>query len=147
MPALSLDLAGPKSPAVCQACEATEDLVRWLEHDEADRPTNVVVVLCRRCSAEAIESHARLYRRMDLYEPHPGSMQVCTECVFRHGTGCGHPSLKANGGPGLPFRVPRPTVAFIDYRISSGRRSGHRETSYPAPAVCEGRQLGPREQP
>lgn len=140
MPALSADLLGDARPDACQACGATEDLSRWLEHDEADAPTDVVVVLCRRCSDESIESHVRLYRRMDAYEPLPGSMPVCVDCVFRRGTGCVNPLLRKYGGPGLPIRLPKPSVAFIDFRGADGRLSGHADPIYHAPPVCTERR-------
>lgn len=134
-------LFGDKSPGACQQCGRTPgdvDLFRWREHDDADRPTSVVVVLCRECES-IIEPHPRLYARLDPFEPHPGSMAICTNCRFRVGLACDHPNLLEKGGPGLKLIYPKPGVMFVD-GVRNGRRFGAQILTYSAPAKCEVRE-------
>lgn len=140
-PRLTEQLAGPRSPALCQSCGDCCDLDRWREHDDADRPEARVLVLCLRCSNRLIEPHPRLYGSLDRNQPWPGCMQICVACRHRDGVGCTHPDLKANGGAGLKIMVPNPTSGFIDGTDKAGRRWGHPFRSYPhEPRECAGRQ-------
>jgi hypothetical protein len=98
---------GPKETApYTQPVVAVPGLDIWQEHDEADQPEHIYVVLCDPCAARLIEPHPRLYRRLDRWEPAPGIMPACRDCVHRKGLACGNPLLKANGGPGLPINAP-----------------------------------------
>lgn len=128
-PKLSWDLRETRDLDHCQACnklgeidcmksdgklgESPLSLDRWLEHDDSDRSTAIVVVLCSGCSKKLIEPHPRLYRMLTLWEPHPGCMALCRKCEYREGVGCTHPSLKANGGEGLALTVPAPGHAIF----------------------------------
>lgn len=94
-------LLGPTHPHQCQRCGGEADLSRWQEHDAVDQPEPRVVVLCLTCEEAVIEKHPRLYRRLEHYEPFPGSMHLCVDCEWREGVTCSHPDLMANGGPGL----------------------------------------------
>ncbi len=133
-------LAIPPDPRRCQSCGHDCDLTRWLEHDERDQPTAVVVVLCRPCSDRIIEPHPRLYAALDEYAPHSGSMALCRECSRRSGVSCTHPDLKANGGAGLNITMRRPDTAFVSGRGAGGRRTGWVHRIYHAPpSACAGR--------
>ncbi len=137
-PRLSQTLPGPHAPDSCARCQADHDLVRWQEHDDLDRPETIVVVLCDACSKAIIEKHPRLYGRLHLWEPFPGSMPLCVACTHRAGTRCTHPDLKANGGPGLVLTFPPPMHALVD-GVRGGRRTGWRETIWRGPVeTCAG---------
>lgn len=102
-PRLSRTLPPPKYPGQCQACGATWDLDRWREHDEADEPDRIVVVLCLECSDKIIGPHPRLYEPLHRNEPFPGCMDICANCRHRDGFRCASPAAMANGGepPGI----------------------------------------------
>lgn len=129
MPRLSLDLVHQRHPGYCQACghrgEAARHLVRWEEHDEQDRRDELlqrrIVVLCQACAKKVIDPHLRLYREMELYEAHPGSMDICARCVHRRGLSC-H-KVKAGVPPTLRQKA---SPVFLDY-TKGGRRAGHME--------------------
>lgn len=115
---LSDTLTGPKSPDRCQSCGAagepdSRDITRWQECDHSDRPTAVVVVLCKPCGGRLIEPHPRLYRALEPNDPHPGSNGVCLDCPHRAGVNCGHPDAKANGGAGVLLAVGKPTEVHL----------------------------------
>jgi len=118
---LSQELSGQRDLNHCHACDMlgeidcikSDSLERWLEHDDTDRPTATVVILCGDCSDRLIEPHPRLYRRMMLYEPHPGCMPLCRPCQHREGISCTHEDLKANGGQGLGLTYPTPGEAIV----------------------------------
>jgi hypothetical protein len=126
-PKLSEDLAGPVDPRHCQSCGGlghglfTGELTRWIEHDEDDKPTAVVVVLCKACADRLVDPHPRLYRPMEEHEPAPGSMPICLDCVHRVGVRCTHPAARANGGRGVELALPRPTHGIA---CSRGRGRG-----------------------
>src|SRR5579862_2648024 len=127
----------------CQNCGITgelgADLVGWQEHDWADRPEPILIVLCRPCGEEIIEPHPRLYRPLARNEPWPGAMKLCTDCSWRTGIQCLHPDLKANGGPGLGIMSPEPQRIHVLTQDKRGRRSGHWKLAWPAPATsCAG---------
>lgn len=145
-PKLSTALAcfDQDSPAVCQRCFAAEGgdvmLHRWREHDDADQPTDVVIVLCGKCE-HIIEPHPRLYSRLHVFEPHPGTMRICVDCVYRAGLRCGHPDLTANGGTGLKLTFPKPGVMFVDGKTKGGKNFGFSMVNYIEPARCESRKV------
>jgi hypothetical protein len=142
-PKLSRDLPHERSPLVCQSCgipaaEAREDdLDRWYEHDEHDRPTKTIVVLCRRCSDRIIKPHPRLYSSIWPLTPIPGAVPFCVGCAFRDGTRCTHPNAKANGGPGVMMTVAAPTQAHLNY---GGGRGEFRQMWRAWPTACRERQ-------
>lgn len=138
-PKLSETLPGERRPDRCQACGWDCDLSRWREHDEADRKTATIVVLCLKCSRTLIEPHPRLYARLDDNEPLPGSMYLCQDCLLRSGLRCDHPDLRANGGTGLTITVAKPHTALACVRGGKGRGC-HHITIWPAPpSACAGR--------
>ena len=141
MPRLSKDLKGEKSRTRCQACglqvlfdplPKLPQLRRWQEHDDGDRPEPIVVVLCKPCSNRLIEPHPRLYREMQAFEPHPGSMPICDDCTRREGVSCRHPEAKANGGQGVELIAPKPS--YVHLQMSPRRHSGWR-TLYTGPVI------------
>lgn len=141
-PRLSADLTHERSPIVCQACgevRRPDRLQRWQEHDEADKPEAIIVVLCSGCAGRLIDPHPRLYRQLERNEPFPGAMKICLDCKLRDGTRCTSPRTLANGGPGLPFPGPD-GHAFVD-GVRGGRRTGwtvriwSKET-----ATCKGKE-------
>jgi hypothetical protein len=101
----------------CWSCgEVTEDLHRWQECDDRDQPEPIILVLCINCAAQIIEPHPRLYHQLAEYQPFPGAMTVCADCIHRAGTRCsaGRPVLLAQDAP---------IVAHVRY---SGRKDGRR---------------------
>jgi hypothetical protein len=123
----------------CQKCglggELFTDLRVWQEHDERDRGTPAVVVLCESCSA-IIEPHPRLYRRLELDAPMPGVMHLCEGCEHREGYLCRHADLTINGGPGLEIQYPEPTRVHRNY----GGGRGDWGWIFNGPAIsCAGR--------
>jgi hypothetical protein len=135
-PKLSETLKPAVDMMSCQNCGKECDIERWEECDSADQPTKVVIVICDECSDAIIEKHPRLYRRLHCYEPMPGSMACCLNCMERKGLTCSHPALKRNGGDGLMIAYPMPTVAFID-GVTNGKRWGGRHQIYHAPPDCK----------
>ena len=137
-PKLSESLTHPRDPRLCQACGWDCDLHRWREHDDFDRPTDVIVVLCLRCE-KLIEPHPRLYDRLEDYAPHPGSMVLCEDCSWRNGLRCTHEDLRANGGSGLGVQFPMPHAVHV-CGTRGGRRTGWMMQVYPGPpSSCAGR--------
>jgi hypothetical protein len=141
-PKLSETLPGPAAPDRCQACQPSffpQDpgpLERWVECDEHDQPTDVVVVLCSPCARKLIEPHPRLYRPLGPNDPHPGAMGICVDCVHRTGTRCSR--TRANGGPGIRVTIARPTVAHLNY----GGGRGAFKKLYASPASdCSRREV------
>lgn len=138
------------APDQCQRCgaEVSDDepassitsRKRWIEHDEWDRPTSAVVVLCKPCSESLIEPHPRLYAEMPVHKPHAGTMALCVACVHRAGVRCQHPSLRTNGGPGLSVTHQQPTRGFLCGRGSGRRTGGAFEIYDSAPSACAGRE-------
>ena len=142
-PKLSEDLPFRGGPTSCQGCEARTTGFRWREHDHMDRPTEVVIVLCERCSNRLIDPHPRLYGKLQRDEPGPGTMPCCEECCYRVGVVCDHPSLKANGGPGLILRFPEPSGPIhVDHKDERGRRRGAWIRVHRGPVECDGRDCG-----
>jgi len=142
-PKLSETLSGRKRPGYCQACDrhAGGAIQIWREHDEQDRPTNVVVCLCEESARQIIDPHPRLYSKIEPNAPVPGAMEhLCLDCLFRDGVSCTHPKLKSNGGKGLAIIMPeQPVQGFWDGRDKQGRRTGGSFLVYSQPAIfCEG---------
>lgn len=141
-PGLSATLTGERRPDVCQSCGKRDDLRTWSECDEWDAPQvpAVFVVLCERCSRRMIDTHPRLYLRIDRLEPRPGVMALCIGCRYRQALRCTHSSLRANGGPGLEIHFPKPEVVHLNY----GGGRGEWKNLYPGPPTyCVGRDDGP----
>jgi len=146
-PRLSEQLDGPRDPQQCQRCgltgEVGDGLEAWQEHDEWDQRERIIVVLCLACSRAVIESHPRLYRKLEQHEPFPGIMALCIDCVHREGVRCANPRAKANGGEGVRVTAPKPQ----QYHCSGtrgGRRTGWWATMYTGPATdCDGREVTP----
>lgn len=136
-PRLSETLSGD-TPACCQNCGSTEQIWRWREHDDNDKPEQIAVMLCKKCSDKIIEPHPRLYSTLRPHEPMPGTMPICIDCFYRAKMRCTHHSLRENGGKGLPLRFPQPSVAFVD-GTRNGRRTGWRELVYFEDATCASR--------
>lgn len=149
---LSQELSGRRDLDHCQSCgragsvadpEGKPSLWLWQEHDDADRPEGIVVVLCDRCSNRIIEPHPRLYRKLGHYEPFPGALPICTGCVHQDDFRCTHPRAKLNGGEGVYLTFPRPIMAFVD-GTRGGRRTGWRENWYTGPVTaCDAREEAP----
>lgn len=149
-PKLSESLEHPRNSTTCQSCGKTATAAEWngmlqcwREHDHQDAPTGVVVMLCPRCAGSLIEPHARLYSREPANKPVPGAMpHLCPGCPHHDGAlACGHPLLKANGGPGLNMAVVQPLRGFADGTDKHGRRTGWRIEIWPSPAsACSGRE-------
>lgn len=124
----------------CQSC-GKEDRVdlppqRWQECDDDDKPTLVVVLLCKACAESIIEPHPRLYTRLHYNQPFPGVMPVCDACIHRQGPLCTHHSLRANGGPGLEMKFPQPSIALVH-----GKGFGGPVYIWHGPVSCEGQEL------
>jgi len=139
-PRLSKDLPGKRGVWCCQSCnrnaiEIKGDLERWMECNDQDEETGVVVVLCPQCSDQLIEPHPTLYRQMSGMEPHPGSMHICDKCVHRRKLNCSLTRLM--GGPGLLLRFPEPQVVHV--KSSKPGQSGFRKL-YRGPVKCDQRQ-------
>lgn len=156
---LSKTLTFERHPFICQSCdyrgltawkgkaELPEpeqcELRRWREHDQQDKPENIIVVLCRECSDRLIEPHERLYDCIGIFAPAPGAMKICVQCEFRQGLHCSNPLLKENGGEGMILKMPKPTHGFWDGSDARGRRVGGQRTFYSGPVTgCEGRKTG-----
>jgi hypothetical protein len=140
-PRLSETLPGPKAPDRCRSCGSCGDLATWQEHDDADRPEGVYLVLCTPCSDRIIEPHPRLYAQVDPNRPLPGVMALCIDCRHRDGIRCGHPGSLANGGPGIAITVPRPFTAHICARGRGSKGLSGWRTSYPGPPrSCSGHE-------
>lgn len=145
-PGLSRTLTGPRIPSRCQSCGATgmaAKLERWIECDEWDQPTHVVVVLCGPCARRLIDPHHRLYHPLWPNEPHPGAMGICVKCRHRRGTACGHPDARENGGAGVTVEIDPPAIAHLCIAGPNGRR-GETRRIYSSPARgCSGREIAP----
>lgn len=138
-PKLSETLTGPRGLHYCQSCgEELGELRAWQEHDEADRPTPVAVMLCPACANRLIEPHPRLYRQIAAGEPFPGAMPCCHGCRHAVALACRSPMLKANGGAGLPLRFPTPAQAIA---CSRGRGGCRHLTIWQGPVTCDGREV------
>lgn len=143
-PGLSVTLPYAPNPTRCQSCgeHAAGDLVRWIEGDPWDQPTDVIVVLCRPCGDRLIEPHWRLYRKLERNEPRTGCMGICVRCTWRRGTRCSHPDAKPNGGPGLEIGIARPTRMHVYCSGRGGARRSGWVTDWPEPArSCAGRRV------
>lgn len=147
-PKLSETLPYQRHPNICQGCgaggldlAARAEHQRWIECDEDDKPTAVVVLLCKACSEREIEKHPRLYESIPKNAPRPGTMELCLECRHRDGLACKHPDAKANGGAGIAIFGQQPTRGFWDGTDKRGRRTGGVLTIYPTPPQrCAGRE-------
>lgn len=141
-PKLSADLPYERSLHVCQSCGVAaldvveDDLDRWYEHDEHDRQTTTIVVLCRRCSDRIIKPHPRLYSPIWPFTPIPGAVPLCIGCRYRDGTRCTHPNAKANGGAGVLMTVAQPTQTHLNY---GGGRGEFRQMWKAWPTACRER--------
>ena len=138
-PRLSGQLEGPRSPDRCQCCAARwVDLERWREHDDDDRPTATVVVLCRPCGKRLIDPHPRLYAKLDEREPHPGTMELCLLCRNRVGVTC--PLALCHGGPAPGVAIyPAPSVFFV--KASKSSLSGPHVGYASMPKSCSRREV------
>jgi hypothetical protein len=141
-PKLSETLPFTRSPGTCQSCGAMQlgDLVefhRWIECDEWERPTGVVVILCLRCTQDLIPEHPRLYQSIDKWSPHCGTMALCSLCKYRKDLDCTHPDLKKNGGAGLRVDVNNPTRVHLNYGGGRGRFAWMFDGP---PKACAGRE-------
>jgi hypothetical protein len=142
MPRLSADLPGPRSPDRCQNCSVGGPLEVWREHDDADQPQEVFVVLCPACAARLVEPHARLYSRVEPHAPVPGAMPLCLDCKHRDGVRCTTPKARLNGGPGIKLSMPEATQMHL-CRRGKGQRSGW-ITIYNGPVFgCDGKEARP----
>jgi hypothetical protein len=151
LPGLSVTLPHDPHPARCQSCglHAGGDLVRWVECDPWDQPTDMSVVLCRPCGECLIDAHPRLYREIPPNEPRTGCMGLCVKCAHRRGTRCSHPDAKSNGGAGLEVIIDRPREMHVF--CSRGRKGGQSSgwvREWPSPArECVGRLVPPAPSP
>lgn len=142
-PKLSETLPHERRPDCCQSCAEklipTDGIRIWLEHDDKDQPTGVLVMLCARCETKLIEPHPRLYAKVDSNKPIPGAMQLCVDCIHRDGLTCKNPEAKMNGGPGLYINAAQPSRGFWDGRGKDGKRTGGIFEHWPAPpSKCQG---------
>ena len=146
----ALPIAGPwprlsddlplNHPQECAQCGTGKDLHVWQEHDTADNPEPVFIVLCQRCSGAIIEPHSRLYRCLRPNEPAPGVMPLCLNCAHRAGSQCFHPQGRFRKGPGLKLEYPSPTTAHLYY----GGSKGEWIKIYPGVVYgCAGKELDP----
>lgn len=119
-PKLSEELTGPKHPQRCQSCGGDEDndpddtigaMQYWIEHDDQDKPTRTLIILCNRCAKVLIERHPRLYAQIDRWQPHPGKELICIACKHRDGIICKEATF--NGGPGVHLMFPTPDKVHI----------------------------------
>lgn len=130
---LSADAEYSRSPEHCQCCGRDHDLALWIECDEGDQETDVVLMVCTPCVRVHIEPHERLYHRLEPNRPFPGAMVTCWRCIHRDGFRCQSPLLKANRGAGLPIRGAQPTHTFF-----CGKGGGVHHDYGPTPPRCEG---------
>lgn len=151
-PKLSEQLRFERTPDTCQSCglgpEASSHgnlqpatLQRWREHDEQDKPTPVIVMLCPSCAKRLIEPHPRLYSHEPDMGPLPGAMPLCCGCKWLRNLLCTSPALKANGGEGVYITFPQPTTGFWDgCEPTTGKRTGGRMMMYSHhPTACRER--------
>jgi hypothetical protein len=134
----------PVRPGVCMACYSGDGraVSRWQEHDESDRPEPILIALCQDCADSLIEAHPRLYRPLPEYEPWPGAMPICWDCVHRDGISCTHRDAKVNGGPGIPLTFPEPFRAHVDIQKKGGGRQGMWRLMYRGPVTdCGGKDV------
>jgi hypothetical protein len=114
-PRLTVTLRRPMPDIyLCQKCGGKDELQRWQECDDKDRPEYALVILCRECSDAIIKPHPRLYRCLHKFQPWPGAMSICNDCRMREGLWCSNPDAKINGGAGLTLIGPAPMRGFID---------------------------------
>jgi hypothetical protein len=136
-----LSETNPKHPLICQECKQqslpgeTTELIIWQECDDRDKPEQIYIVLCVRCSNRIIKPHPRLYRQTDKWGPVPGAMACCASCRLRAGGTliCSSKLLKRFGGPGLPIRVTPGVRGFID-----GKNYRGPFVTYSQPPTCDG---------
>lgn len=141
-PKLSETLLFPRSLFVCQSCGSDQQLDRWQEHDDQDKPSHRAVVLCGRCSERIIKPHPRLYARMQPAEALPGAMGICVGCRHLQDLDCDHPDQKRLGGSGLRIISPK----IVGFACSRGRGGGCHSIYNPGvPSQCDGRQVAPKE--
>lgn len=118
MKKLSLDFFPLKNFKQCQLCGAQKsdicEFIMWWECDEKDNvvPDDILITCKGKNCRKVIDDHERLYVEIPWSRGGPGKfILLCGECVYRNGTSCTHPSLKANGGNGLRVEFARlPTV-------------------------------------
>jgi len=141
MPRLSETLPGPRILTMCQACMGTDvTLEKWMEHDAQDKPEPIVVVLCVHCAGQLIDPHPRLYRRLHEWEPMPGAMPLCADCLHCDNLHCRNPRAQINGGPGLSMTFPKPGHVHL-CRGPGG--SGWVNLWRGPVSACNGRELDP----
>jgi hypothetical protein len=146
IPRLSESLRTLSWPHRCQCCQCVNGspLSVWQEHDDADRPELIFVVVCATCADKIIEPHPRLYRQLGRNEPAPGVLGVCQHCRHQVAGRCRSPKARANGGEGLRF--PAPDVNVHLCRRGKGARSGWLREWSEEVSSCEGfeeREGGP----
>lgn len=141
-PRLSVTLPACVSPLLCQKCQSSHRVATWIEHDAADQPQRIFVILCRQCSDTIIEPHPRLYAEAPVNAPIPGVMAICRDCIHRAGTECRCPAAKFNGGEGIQVTAVKPFVVHIDGRDQkTGKRFGRWLHDYSTPpSACTGRK-------
>lgn len=120
----------------CQLCGKSKPLRVYEECDESDKREARFLVACTGADCNrTIALHPRLYESVN---NRPGSItQLCASCAHRDGLACRHPSLKANGGPGLLITLASPFPAGVIVCVK-----GARGLTIPRLATaCAGRQL------
>lgn len=134
----------------CSSCGSThaDALSLWQECDENDRPEERFLYLCHGCSELLIESHPRLYSRLNRWYPAPGAMRICVDCRHRDGLRCRSPKALFNGGTvGLAIDAQVSGQAFVD-GTRNGRRTGWVETMFAGPPkACAGWEAPRKEKP
>jgi len=120
-PGLSETLGILIDPRMCRGCGGTRELHRWRECAPFDKPTMVVVVLCKYCSRKLIDRHPRLYIPLSPHQPFPGVMQICVDCPRRSGVSCNSLLAKHNGGTGMRIEGPAPTAAHLYFGGGRGK--------------------------
>lgn len=141
MPKLSETLPPATELYRCQQCGGVVELARWMECDDADQPSHVLIVLCQSCSDKILQPHPRLYQQLHRWRPWTGAMAICVACQLRDGLRCKHPSARQNGGAGLKLTFPQPGIAFIDESDpKTGKHRGRQEIYWAGPVTdCAGR--------
>ena len=132
------DTPQPADRFVCSVCGFDSKLLEtYQEHDEFDRVTGRFIFLGledehARCG-RFLEDHPRLYTEA---MGAPGSFgMLCGGCTLRVGSACTHPSLKANGGPGMSVGMNTPFKGVIIKTTTGCYRPP------PRPLDCDGQKL------
>lgn len=120
---------GSDPVAYCNLCGLpSANLAIYREHDEHDQPLGDVrgyIYIAKDhpvCQRE-MELHPRLYAEV---MGDPGTFPLCGDCTHREAFRCRHPSLKANGGPGLQVILTDPFPGAICIRTRAGNMADGR---------------------